>query len=154
MLFTALVDLFAVSLAKCSNWWQFRYYDLTYNYQACLFVLSAIQGIGAWVFATIASLFGYYGAVGIVSLLIAFATYLSVYIFFPKVSSFSPVTAGWTTSKKHHRNYEHVWVKGDMLLLDHGQGPAYCNVWCISPKTVCSTARKLNIALATRLVAI
>ncbi|KAI9097327.1 ATP-NAD kinase-like domain-containing protein [Phlyctochytrium arcticum] len=104
MLFYFLSDLLSV-------WWT---------------TLSTVRSWGASLFSTLQSQFGYTGAVCAVSLLVASGVYGFVYAFSPKISSFTPVTGGWTASKKR-RNFEHIWVTGDMLLFDHDQGPMYCN---------------------------
>ncbi|KNC99895.1 uncharacterized protein SPPG_05267 [Spizellomyces punctatus DAOM BR117] len=93
---------------------------------ACFNILSAVRTLGAALFTSVSSLVGYTGALWAISLGIATGVYLFVYLYFPKISSYTPATARWTASAKQ-RNFEHVWVRGDMLLLDHGQGPAYCN---------------------------
>ncbi|KAJ3182466.1 hypothetical protein HDU85_002563 [Gaertneriomyces sp. JEL0708] len=93
---------------------------------AAINIFSAVRSICAAFFSLVERLFGFYGAVSFTAFLIALFVYLVVSVFFPRVSSYTPATSQWNASKKQ-RNYEHLWVEGDMILLDHGQGPAYCN---------------------------
>lgn len=89
------------------------------------------RSLGASLFSFLSQHCGYYGAITVISSGIAAVVYATIWYAFPKTSSYTPQTAGTWTGKpggKRKVQYEHVWVKGDMLLLDHGQGPSYCNV--------------------------
>ncbi|KAJ3018419.1 hypothetical protein HKX48_002920 [Thoreauomyces humboldtii] len=98
--------------------------------------LSLIRFVGATVFAILENQTGYLRAIGICSAVIAACVYLGIKSSFPKIAAYVPQATAPTTwadsllpgsGSGDGKHYDHVWVKGDMLFLDHGQGPAYCN---------------------------
>ncbi|KAI8819655.1 ATP-NAD kinase-like domain-containing protein [Fimicolochytrium jonesii] len=89
------------------------------------------RSLSASLFSFLSQHCGYYGAITVISSGVAAVVYATIWFAFPKTSSYTPQTTGaWAGGKPGNKRkvpYEHVWVKGDMLLLDHGQGPSYCN---------------------------
>ena len=88
--------------------------------------------IAEYTFQAISSRTGFAGAVVIISALCAAISFAVVRLCFPRIAIYRPHPYANTKypsikDRHGHRVSEHVWVSGDMLLLDHGQGPAYCN---------------------------
>ncbi|TPX54935.1 diacylglycerol kinase (ATP) [Powellomyces hirtus] len=100
--------------------------------------LGIVRFIGATIFATLEPHTGYNRAIAICSAGIAACVYLGIKTAFPRIAAYVPqpsapttwadsLIAGRTSHGQENKHFDHVWVKGDLLFLDKGQGPSYCN---------------------------
>ncbi|KAJ3168443.1 hypothetical protein HDU87_000999 [Geranomyces variabilis] len=96
--------------------------------------LSFLRFAGHTIFSTLEHHTGYNRAIFICSAGVGACVWVVIKTAFPKIAAYVPqpttlipggaAAAGGSRDGKH---FDHVWVQGDLLLLDKGQGPAYCN---------------------------
>ena len=77
-----------------------------------------IQTAASNLFTQLTNLFGWSGAVALISLLIAILVQIIVFLLSPRLQLYN--------SSKIFKLHSHLWVEGD-IFLSAGQGPAFCN---------------------------